>query len=499
MTRVATECDRFGVSDRCAAAITSALLVDLGVVTESNRTLVVDRYKVRRAREKVRNELTERNRPKNGIFGLYFDGRKDTSRQAEEIEGKLYTSLKVEEHITIIMEPSSTFLGHVTPTNGTASCISNSILQFLDNNHIKTDALVVVGCDGTNVNTGVHGGIIQFFEQRLTKPVHWFVCMLHLNELPLRHIFKMLDGESTSPKAFSGLIGKKLQSCDRMPIVSFKKISTSNLPEVDFKDLSTDQKYLYRICAAVSTGKCSADLAHLKPGPVNHSRWLTMACRTLRLYIATENPSSQLYILAEFILQVYAPVWFSIKQKPNCGDGPGHLLKMIMYSRYLPTEIRSVVDKCLRRNAYFAHTENLLIAMMLDDREVVRKLAIRRILAARNKKKSGIVRKFIVPSSFNLEAKDIIDLINWQEELVYEPPLTQTMSDDSLKDLLINPMEFEIPKFPCHTQAVERSVKMVTEASTEVFTAKRRDGLIHAKIDSRARNQTYTSKGAFKI
>lgn len=83
---------------------------------------------------------------------------------------------------------------------------------------------------------------------------------------------------------------------------------------------------------------------------------------------------------------------------------------------------------------------------MLDEREFIRKLAIRRILSARNKKKTGSVRKF----SVHLAAKDTIDLINWQDELVCEPLLTHTMSDESLKDLLINSMEFKIPKFPRH-------------------------------------------------
>lgn len=232
---------------------------------------------------------------------------------------------------------------------------------------------------------------------------------------------------------------------------------------------------------------------------MNHSRWLTMACRTLRLYVANKKPSWQLIAIAEFIIKVYAPVWFTIKKKPNCGAGAGHLLKMIMYSRYLKPELRTIVDSCLKRNAYFAHTENLLLAMMLDDREFVRKLAIRRILAVRKTKKSDTMRKFAVPSSLNLAANDIIDLICWREEIVYEPPLTLQISDEEMNELLNHPRKFEIPKFPCHTQAVERSVKMVTEASAQVYTANRRDGLIHAKIVSRERNPKYTSKGHFNI
>jgi len=36
--------------------------------------------------------------------------------------------------------------------------------------------------------------------------------------------------------------------------------------------------------------------------------------------------------------------------------------------------------------------------------------------------------------------------------------------------------------FPCHTQAVERAVKLVTDASTAVCGESARDGFIRARI-----------------
>ena len=47
-----SEVDRFQISDRAAAALTTGLLRDLGIVTDSDKTKVVDRYKIRRARKK---------------------------------------------------------------------------------------------------------------------------------------------------------------------------------------------------------------------------------------------------------------------------------------------------------------------------------------------------------------------------------------------------------------------------------------------------------------
>lgn len=76
--------------------------------------------------------------------------------------------------------------------------------------------------------------------------MQWAVCMLHGIELPLRHLLHHLDGQTTGTRGFSGPIGKKLEFCEKLPVIMFKSIDT-NLPEIDediIKDLSTDQKYM---------------------------------------------------------------------------------------------------------------------------------------------------------------------------------------------------------------------------------------------------------------
>lgn len=117
-----------------------------------------------------------------------------------------------------------------------------------------------------------------------------------------------LDGPTSGPNTFSGNIGKQLLSCQNLEVVNFDAFE-SDIPEVDLKELSTDQKYLYEISKAVSTGTCTEQLAKRNPGNISHARWLTLANRVLRLYIATNNPTPQLRKLAEFIVKVYIPSW----------------------------------------------------------------------------------------------------------------------------------------------------------------------------------------------
>ena len=144
-------------------------------------------------------------------------------------------------------------------------------MAYLSENNISVDKLEALGYDGINVNTGQNNGMIRLIEQELGKPLQWLVCQLHGNKLPLRHLLEHLDGSTTGPGAFAGPIGKALSTCQLMPVVAFEKI-VADLPSVDLKNLSTDQKYMWEITNAVSSGECSLALAQRQPGTLNHSR-----------------------------------------------------------------------------------------------------------------------------------------------------------------------------------------------------------------------------------
>ena len=167
--------------------------------------------------------------------------------------------------------------------------------------------------------TGINKGCIKKLEEALQRPLQRVVCLLHTNELPLRHVFVELDGSTKNPNAFAGPIGEKLDSIvSQWPVVAFKSISNPHFPMLPndvLEDLSTDQYYGYKICWSVICGEVDDDLRLHDIGPLVHSRWLTLARRILRLYLytATENPSKNVITLAQFCLKVYFPTWFEIK------------------------------------------------------------------------------------------------------------------------------------------------------------------------------------------
>ena len=261
-------------------------------------------------------------------------------------------------------------------------------------------------------------------EIELSRPLHWSICFLHLNELPLRHLFISLDGAMTGPHSFDGPIGKSISTSLQQPLVNFAVIVGEPIT-CDKHVLSSDQLYFFEIVNAVRTGIVSENFESRLPGRLNHARWLTLANRVLRLYISTEAPSNELKLLVTFIVNSYAVVWFDIKKKSTCWDAAPHYYKMIETSRFLPVRYRIVVQQVLKRNSYRAHIESIILAMLKDNRQVIRRLALKRILRAREEDIPN--RKFQMPE-IRLQATSYVELIDWQTTPRLEPVLTKHIS-----------------------------------------------------------------------
>ena len=74
---LASACDRRMVSDRSAAAIASAVLEDVGLVSSEDRTRVIDKSKISREHgKKWENEKPQ----KVEITSLYFDSEENIER-----------------------------------------------------------------------------------------------------------------------------------------------------------------------------------------------------------------------------------------------------------------------------------------------------------------------------------------------------------------------------------------------------------------------------------
>ncbi|XP_036339782.1 uncharacterized protein LOC118749119 [Rhagoletis pomonella] len=281
-------CDRFGVSDRVAACIATALLEDLNIRDEKGDFIIMDKRKVARERLKYRDVVLSKQRIESNLKAFSFDGRKNDSLTQQTINQKYHQNMVKEPHLVVAREPNTVLIGYVELTKEDAESKQKQLFEFFNNKQISLEHLIGICSDGEPANTGTYNGVLRRFELHLKKPLHWFVCLLHFNELPFRHLYQTLDQAITfGPRSTTGKLDKQIQECETLQVATdFEHILLENMPPAMDEELqcelSTDVKYLYKMANAISNGVCPADLANMKPGPSSHSRWITRASRILR-------------------------------------------------------------------------------------------------------------------------------------------------------------------------------------------------------------------------
>ena len=147
--------------------------------------------------------------------------------------------------------------------------------------------------------------------------------------------------------------------------------------------------------------------------------------------------------------------------------------------------VRDIVDPCIQRSSYYAHSEMIIHNLHCSPLRGERKFAVQKIKTIRSKysKEDGSSRKRKIPS-INFNATSVKQLIDWKNEEIFEPPLSMDLVTEDLQKIIDEPMK--VPKWPVHGQSIERCVKMVTEASQKVFTFEKRDGYIKSQIIHRS-------------
>ena len=513
LTNLAREADRYGLGNRPTADIATAVLLDYGVIQPGDLTLAIDPSKVYRARKagrKSSQDTFSEEWEEEPVTGLYFDGRKDmTLCYVTNEEGKRFPKVKKENHLTLVSEPKSEFISSLADDHITdddlkgAELESKLILDFLSENGME-DNLEILGCDSTRVNSGRTNGVMKRIENSLNRNLMRVLCALHTNELPLRHLFEAVDGKTSGKESWTGPIGKLLAKVLEYPLdPDFTVIEDGDLPDLsddEIKDLSTDQKYLYRILKIIKTGIIPPDFEKFNIGPLNHARWLTLANRICRLFISKVRLSaklkSDLFQVVQFIMLCYGPGWFHIKTKPNLIHSPEHVLTSVTNYRKLPEKTQKIVKPFIASNSYHANSEHILLAMLCSDDSQLREDAVQRILDLRaGSNSANQLREFVPPKTLNFNATHIRELIDWDLETISEPPLTYKLSTQALIEIEVE--KLTIKPYKVHTQSVERAVKLVTQASISVYGPEARDGFVKATVLSRRIMPKLTSKKDF--
>ena len=86
-------------------------------------------------------------------------------------------------------------------------------------------------------------------------------------------------------------------------------------------------------------------------------------------------------------------------------------------------------------------------------------------------------------------------MIDWEAEKLSEPPRTMSLTNEQLTAIQDSPLK--VADYPCHIQAVERAVCVVTEASASVIGQDARDGFIRQRIQSQKELKMHATKKDF--
>lgn len=398
--------------------------------------------------------------------------------------------------------------------------------------------LRALGCDGTNANTGLRNGINHHFEVFLGRELHWFVCLLHLIELVMKNLLRVVLGD-TKYIGYKSKIGQDIKSetLHQRPIVDFETISCDDFPDFRSKgqvgsSIHNDQLRFYNTCLALIHG----DEEHIKAvrsykvGAIGHARWLTTMDRIATLYMTMAKPPAALKMLVQFGVKVYGATFFEIKQNPSFTEGPRFFWKIanrinekVKYKFVFPEYARKSVYSTLAQNSYWAHSENVLLAMICDKDQAIRKKGIRCIEvvranfiywkrkeaeerevavwhAANAGKKRGrpkketepeVVRTFHKPTDsddspgakLNFRAAHYSELIRLAVQ-IHEPPMTKGFTLEQLA-------RFKAPALSNHSQIVEHYVQKVSKEALAVSKEDERN----ANVFISAFHSKYMKKG----
>ena len=502
LSRFAKACEEAEVSDYDAAKLATALMMDLGIVSPNNLQEVIDRQKIRRARERVVNEIddsfTEQiaaNKPTT----LYFDSKiiytnytdRDGKRKKRPID--IYVLCTEKEEFLDSFEMDGV-PGEVIETK--AKRVAQRIYEIIVKWGLQ-DSLQAIGGDTTNMNTGWKGGVFLFLEQKLGRRLFRIECQLHLNELPMRKLAKYLIGKSQSGVRLRGKIFSNILIATSLPVSNdFEQISCEDFFDLDPKvlqDLSSDQKYCYQIWKVIVTGceETRMKVANLEVGPASLSRWLTLCCRAARVYISdptktnlTQTENRRLFNFVKYLVRVYFPNWFLVKSNSDITKGSTNLLKFLeLFRKWEPTgiseDILNDVRKNIIRNAYWSCPQKIILGLVTHDDEERRREGIKLILDIRKKypqeNSSTRAKRYV---NANLNATSLLQLTK-KGNFRREPVFTLHLSEQELWQLLSN--KLVLPRIPGHSQACERMIRRMTESAAIYWTEGRRKKHIRAR------------------
>lgn len=213
-------CDKFGITDKEASCLATAFFKDINLRDVRGNPVVMDESKVAKEKIKCRDAVLRRQHTDSCITAFSFDVRKNDSLTKEKIDEKFHTKMVKEPHLVVLKEPRSELLGYINlGAEKDAKTKHKKLNEFFINKALSIDELFGICCDGEPANTGTENGVLRLFEKQLNRPLHWFICLLHFNDLLFRHLCTALEKTDTSgSRTSTRKIFKDIQDCEKLQV-----------------------------------------------------------------------------------------------------------------------------------------------------------------------------------------------------------------------------------------------------------------------------------------
>ena len=86
-----------------------------------------------------------------------------------------------------------------------------------------------------------------------------------------------------------------------------------------------------------------------------------------------------MHTIAKYIVSVYIPIFFKIRSASSWLDAPNIYLDLLKRLRKQSPEVQAILAKSIQLGAYCLHEETLLLTMLSDKDEEVRRFAVQTI------------------------------------------------------------------------------------------------------------------------
>ena len=278
--------------------------------------------------------------------------------------------------------------------------------------------------------------------------------------------------------------------------------------------LNDDQLYFYKLWVALSKGNETAGKAHNQPkelwerypSKVHLARWANTAAAIMRLFAQRHLPAEDLQYLVNYIVNVYAPMFFIIKVHCHITMGARlYFLGIQLSKECLAKRGFKFVKRYFEINSYYGHPESVLLAAVYDDDKKVREWAVRKIIDAREywNDHPNHFRQFKLLNGdlLDYDAKHYANLIKWENlplEEYADPPMLREYSIPQLWRHADQTEPIYLPNVPVHSQAVERAVQRTSLAAETCIGYENRQVKILALIQDREKTGTDAKKSDYK-